>query len=123
MIRCLLSFLLLFSINEERNRFIIINIPLIINDIIFYFYLMENTHTEQAHHTDHFNEWGRKTFETCTKYIEYFVDNLVQAKLFSITINRKKFGPDKKNIFIRSMDGSKKIASAHWSSKQSQVVE
>lgn len=32
---------------------------------------MENNDLEHTNQKDHFNEWGRKTFETCTKYIEY----------------------------------------------------
>ena len=28
-------------------------------------------HSEPQSRSDNFNEWGRKTFETCTRYIEY----------------------------------------------------
>jgi hypothetical protein len=62
-------------------------------------------HTEIADKMDHYNDWGRKTFENATKYIEYTSLYIVRAKQSSITINPKRYGQPKKNIYTKSTAG------------------
>lgn len=73
-------------------------------------------HTDPFEKTDHFNDWGRKTFETCTRYIEYSYHKSAPAKQSSTTTRLKRYGPDRKSMFIKSTVGSKKTTTALWSS-------
>ena len=79
------------------------------NQLELYYYIhflfhMEK-HTEITDKTDHYNDWGRKTFETATKYIEYTPLYAVLAKQSSTTISPKRYGPARKNIYIKSTAG------------------
>lgn len=75
--------------------------------------------TDLSDKIEHYNDWGRKTFETATKYIEYYPLYIVPAKQYSITTNPKKYGQDRKSTYIKSTAGSKRTAIAHSYSKLS----
>lgn len=68
---------------------------------------------------EHFNDWGRKTFEICTRYIEYKYIHSAPAKQFLTTISPKRPGQDKKNMYTKSMAGLRKTTTGHSSSGQS----
>ncbi len=92
-----------------------------INYILF---LLNGKSSERSSSPPHNKRMGSKNLRTMHQIHRVsFIYNLAPVKQCSIITNQKRYGQDRKNIFIKSVDGCKRIVSVLLSSGLSPDAE